>query len=157
VQACDTAGVIAPPPVILAAMLAAGFLLDWLAPWPVSGGGGRDAQTWVGWALIVGALAVAMTAVRQFRRAGTNIPTYRPTTALVTGGLYRWSRNPIYTAMIALQLGAALAADNLWLTILGMPLALVLRYGIIAREERYLAAKFGPTYHAYRQSVRRWI
>ncbi len=97
------------------------------------------------------------TAIRQFRAAGTNVETWRPTEAIVTRGVYARTRNPIYLAMLAIYTGIALGVDSAWLLALVIPLALVLRYGVIAREERYLEAKFGEPYRAYRATVRRWL
>jgi protein-S-isoprenylcysteine O-methyltransferase Ste14 len=58
--------------------------------------------------------------------------------------------------MLAL-VGLAIAFDTLWLLITLVPFALVLRYGVVAREEAYLGRKFGDVYRDYRSRVRRWI
>ena len=92
----------------------------------------------------------------RFNRAGTNVPTYRPTTALVTGGPYRYSRNPLYISLFLAYAGIGIVADNLWILALGVPLFLIMRYGVVAREERYLERKFGQAYRDYKASVRRW-
>ena len=150
----DTPGVIAPPPLILLAFVLAGLALDWLRPaafLPAA------VQYAVGAALIAIAGALASSAFIRFIRAGTNIPTRRPTTALVVAGPYRFTRNPIYVGMILLLLGIGIMVDSVWLLALAVPFALVLRYGVITREERYLEAKFGDAYRAYRARVRRWI
>jgi protein-S-isoprenylcysteine O-methyltransferase Ste14 len=96
-------------------------------------------------------------AITSFRRAGTNVPTNRPALALVVTGPYRFSRNPIYVGGTLAYLGLALAVDGVWLAALLAPFLLILRYGVIAREERYLEAKFGAAYRAYTQNVRRWL
>jgi len=89
-------------------------------------------------------------------RARTNIDPYKPSTALVTGGPYRFTRNPIYVAMTLLYVGAALSFRIIPALIL-LPVALLLlQFGVIRREERYLEAKFGDRYREYRSSVRRW-
>jgi protein-S-isoprenylcysteine O-methyltransferase Ste14 len=150
----DSPGVIAPPPLIGLAFVLAGLALDWAWPLPFLP---QVAQYAVGGALFAAALAPALWSFVLFRRAGTNVPTYRPTTALVVSGPYRLSRNPIYLAMTTLLLGIALMVDSLWLVGLLPPFALVLRYGVIAREERYLEAKFGDAYRAYKARVRRWL
>jgi protein-S-isoprenylcysteine O-methyltransferase Ste14 len=102
-------------------------------------------------------MRLAFSAIACFLRAGTNVPTRRPATALVINGPYRFSRNPIYTGMIVLLLGIGVMVDSAWILAMAVPLALVLRYGVIAREERYLEAKFGAPYRAFRENVRRWI
>ena len=100
---------------------------------------------------------IAGTAIRQFRRAGTDFKTHRPSTAIVTGGLYRHSRNPIYIALALAYAGIAVAADGLWAMALLVPTLVVVHHGVIAREERYLEGKFGDEYLRYKASVRRWL
>ncbi|HEY7608250.1 MAG TPA: isoprenylcysteine carboxylmethyltransferase family protein [Alphaproteobacteria bacterium] len=150
----DAPNVVAPPPLILLAFLSAGFALDWLRPAAFLP---SAVQYALGAALIALAVALAAAAMTCFLRAGTNIPTYRPATALVVVGPYRFTRNPIYAGMLLFVLGLGVVIDNIWLMALAVPFALMLRYGVIAREERYLDAKFGEAYRAYRAKVRRWI
>ncbi len=150
----DTPGVIARPPLIFFGVLASGLVLDWIQPAPFLP---APAQYAAGAVLIALASALAFSAIVCFLRAGTNVPTTRPTTALVIVGPYRVSRNPIYTGMILLLLGIGVMVDSAWVLALAAPFALILRYGVIAREERYLDGKFGDAYRAYRASVRRWI
>ena len=150
----DKPGVIAPPPLILASFILLGLALDWLRPAAFLP---SAVQYAAGAALIALALTLSISAIVCFTRAGTNIPTYRPATALVVAGPYRFSRNPIYVGMILLLLGIGVMVDSLWLIGLAAPFAFVLRYGVIAREERYLEAKFGDAYRAYRERVRRWF
>ena len=150
----DVPGVVAPPPLILLGFLLAGLALDWLRPLPLLP---AAAQYAIGGVLIALASAFAFSAIAWFLRAGTNVPTRRPATALVTSGPYRISRNPIYAGMILLLLGIGAMVDSAWILAMAIPLALVLRYGVIAREERYLEAKFGDSYREFRARVRRWI
>ena len=82
---------------------------------------------------------------------------WRPSTALVTEGVYRFTRNPIYLALALLHLGSALAFDSA-LALASLPFALAaVQAGVVAREERYLEGKFGDEYRRYKSSVRRWI
>jgi protein-S-isoprenylcysteine O-methyltransferase Ste14 len=150
----DSPGVIAPPPVIYLAGLALAFALDWV--WPVALL--PDAvQLAVGIPLIVLGLSVVVRAFLRFRRAGTHIEPYKPTTAIVTDGLYGYSRNPIYVAMAVISVGIGIAADNIWVLPMLVPTLAVMRTGVIAREERYLEGKFGDGYRRYKTAVRRWI
>ncbi len=150
----DCPGVIAPPPFIYLGFLALGFGLDWI--WPVAVLP-EAAQYLVGALLIVLGLAVALASIRRFKAAGTNIPTPKPTTAIVTDGPYRYSRNPIYIGLTAVYAGIGITADAPWVLVLLAPLLLVMHYGVIAREERYLERKFGAEYLDYKASVRRWL
>jgi len=90
-------------------------------------------------------------------RAGTNVRPDRPATALVTGGPFRFSRNPLYVSLIALYLGITLLFDALWPLILLIPVLAFVHWGIVLREERYLELKFGDAYRDYKTRVRRWI
>ena len=90
-------------------------------------------------------------------RAGSNVPTSLPTTTIVETGPYRFTRNPIYPAMVLGLIGLAIVFNSLWLLLVAVPFALVIRYGVIAREEAYLERKFGDVYRRYRSRVRRWL
>ena len=109
--------------------------------------------------LIGGALWLALDgqAMMLFRRAGTSIPPRRPTTALVTSGPYRITRNPMYVGMAFLYAGLALALGVIW-ALAALPLVLLaVDRLVIAREERYMEAKFGDQYREYTRRVRRWL
>ncbi|MBM3584391.1 MAG: isoprenylcysteine carboxylmethyltransferase family protein [Alphaproteobacteria bacterium] len=153
-MAKDSPGVIAPPPLLALATIALGLALDAIWPAPLFG---PTAQAVVGGALLLAGLGLVAACALRFRRAGTNVPTYRPTTALVTDGPYRFSRNPIYIALLVTLAGLGIAVDSAWLLAGLVPLFVVLRWGVVAREERYLEAKFPDAYPAYMERVRRWL
>ena len=85
------------------------------------------------------------------------MPTNRPTTSIVDTGPYRFTRNPIYLAMMLALAGLAIAFDSPWPLVTLVPFALVIRYGVVAREEAYLERTFGEVYRRYRARVRRWL
>lgn len=151
-----TAGVIAPPPLLPAAVIVLAEGLRWLLPLPM----GAAAGGWrlvVAGALLASALAIAAAAVLELRRARTPVEPWKPTRSIVTTGPYAFSRNPIYVAFLGVQLAYAWGRSNAWgLLLLPASIAL-LHWGVIAREERYLVAKFGEAYLGYRQRVRRWL
>jgi len=152
----DNAGVIAPPPLIFAAFLGAGLAVDVFVLRVTTGlpAGGRYAAAAV---LAVAGLLLGFGALFRFRRAGTRPEPWHPTTAIVAEGVYRFTRNPMYLGMALLYAAVAVAADSVVALILLAPLIVVIRYGVIAREERYLATKFGDEYRRYQASVRRWL
>ncbi|URK89329.1 isoprenylcysteine carboxylmethyltransferase family protein (plasmid) [Rhizobium sp. RCAM05350] len=76
---------------------------------------------------------------------------------MVEEGPYGFTRNPIYIGMFLGLIGLAVAFDSLWLIVLLVPFYLVIRYGVVAREEAYLERKFGDVYLAYKARVRRWL
>jgi protein-S-isoprenylcysteine O-methyltransferase Ste14 len=75
----------------------------------------------------------------------------------VSDGPYRFTRNPLYLALAGLCLGIAFAVGTVWLLVFLIPVLLITHYGIIKREEQYLARKFGEPYVLYMKRVRRWI
>jgi protein-S-isoprenylcysteine O-methyltransferase Ste14 len=154
VSTTDTAGVIARPPILYLGSLAVGGVLDLVFPAPIPDHALRLPAAVL---LLVAGMALLVTCALRFRAAGTNVPTNMPTTALVISGPYRFSRNPIYLALTLIYLGLALGYGSWWPMVLLAPLLIVLRFGVIGREERYLEDKFGEAYRAYRSSVRRWL
>ena len=150
----DNPGVITPPPFIYAGALAAGLLANRRFRLPLLPR--RLART-IGPLLILGGFAVGLLGVREMRRAGTNVEPYRPTTAIVTGGPYRFTRNPMYVGLTLMYVGIS-ALANARLPILLLPaVQQLMRRGVIEREERYLERKFGDEYLQYKERVRRWI
>ena len=150
----DCPGVIAPPPIIYLGFLGLGLGLDYVWPAATLPGTGQFAA---GLALIFPGVVIIALAIRRLRKAGTNVEPHKPTTALVTTGPFRLSRNPIYLSLSLIHAGIGIAADNPWILGLLVPALAVIRYGVIAREERYLEGKFGAAYLAYKASVRRWL
>jgi protein-S-isoprenylcysteine O-methyltransferase Ste14 len=96
-------------------------------------------------------------ALREFRNCGTSEDTNVPTTAIVTRGPYRFSRNPMYVSLTLMLVGVGVAANIWWILLMVAPVLVVMHVGVIVREERYLAQKFGQVYQDYKASVRRWF
>ena len=150
----DKAGVVAPPPLIYLGVLAVGLLLNRRFPVAFLP---RRAARGLGWALLgAGALLLGWFE-RAMRQANTPTNPYKPVSRIVTGGPFRYSRNPGYLSMAMIYTGIAARANALW-AILLLPVALlVIQRGVIEREERYLEGKFGEEYLSYKAQVRRWI
>jgi protein-S-isoprenylcysteine O-methyltransferase Ste14 len=152
-----TAGVIARPPLMFLTALLLGFAADWWLPFAFALPW-RGPVRWVAaGSAILGGLALAAAGIRDFTRAATPVPTNQPTRALVTSGIHGRSRNPIYLGMFLLYGGIAIAAGSLWALTLAVPLAITIRYGVVAREEAYLDRRFGDAYRSYQARVRRWL
>ena len=154
-HARDDRGVVllARPPIAYLVSILAGFGLN--AVWPA-----RMIPSAIepigGW-LILLAVALFVLSVREFRRARTPIRSRKAVTAVITTGPYRLSRNPIYVSFTLLQLGLGMWANSAWLVGMLIPTLVLMSYGVIAREERYMAQKFGEEYLRYTAAVRRWI
>jgi protein-S-isoprenylcysteine O-methyltransferase Ste14 len=145
-----------PPPLVYAGMLMLGLGLGRLLGDPPIGLDIKVASI-AGMILAIAGLSLIFAALLRFRRAGTNPEPWRQTTAFVASGVYRWTRNPMYLGMALIFAGLALIFDSL-ATIMLLPFVVILiDRQVIAREERYLEAKFGEDYRAYKDKVRRWL
>ena len=152
--ASDTAQVIVLPPLVYGAAFIMGLLLHLVFPVHILP---TILARGIGVVCVLVSFPLALMALRALSRAHTPVDPMKPTTALVTEGPFRCSRNPIYLALTLLYLGAALLVNALWILLLVVPVLVVIRYGVIAREEAYLTRKFGDAYHQYMAQVRRWL
>jgi protein-S-isoprenylcysteine O-methyltransferase Ste14 len=150
----DTAKVVVLPPLLYGLGLAVGFLCQWVSPRAIAS---SSARYWVGGVVLALGVVVAFWGRRLMDRAGTNVNPSLPTTALVVSGPFRLSRTPLYVALTLIYLGLALLANALWVLVSLVPVLLILHYGVVRREERYLEAKFGAAYREYRSRVRRYL
>ncbi|MCI0467797.1 MAG: isoprenylcysteine carboxylmethyltransferase family protein [Beijerinckiaceae bacterium] len=152
--AADRPKVLASPALIFAAVLIAGFILDWL--WPME-------FLPQGWSLVIGfflvfiAINIKTYAVREMVKLSTNLSVRKPTNAIATEWPFSVSRNPIYAGIILLNIGVACFVNALPILLLTPVLVLALQKGVIEPEERYLEQKFGDKYLRYKAKVRRWI
>lgn len=150
----DNPGVIALPPLLYGATFTGVLAFHWLFPLPVLEQG---VALWLGVALLLVGLGIGLWGQRTMRAAGSNVNPSEPTTAIVTGGPFRFSRNPMYVGLTLIYLGLSLAVNTGWGFIALVPLLVVMHHGVVLREERYLERKFGETYQRYRAKVRRYV
>ena len=150
----DTAGVLAPPPIIYLAFFVIGMELDYLWPVPLLP---QPLQYILGAAIIAASALLVFTVFRAFSQAKTSIDPYKPTTAIISTGPFGRSRNSAYIALTLLFIGCAVAVDGLWLLAMVIPAIVTIHYFVVLREEAYLERKFGSEYLDYKAAVRRWI
>lgn len=155
-SARDTAGVIAPPPLVALAAIILGGVTQQIAPFGWMAGIPGAVRWLIAAALIVIAVSLVAAAMTGFSSAGTAVQTRRPSTALVTTGVYSFVRNPIYVGFFLIQIGIAIAAGWDWLLLFALVFLGVIHWGVVRREERYLTGKFGEEYTAYVARVRRY-
>lgn len=150
----DHPHVVVFPPLLFAGALLAGLLLQWLWPFWI------EQPKWIVWLgplFVASGIVVAVWARRAMSAAGTDPNPRHASTAIATGGPYRFTRNPMYLSMAAVILGIGLWARAAALLLVLIPFALIVHFGIVRREERYLDAKFGETYRDFRQRVSRYL
>ncbi len=141
-----------PPPFVFIGLLLLGPLVERVVdvprlglPWPL------------GAVMALAGLTLIGAAIGLFRRRGEQPEPWTPTNGIIDTGLYAFTRNPMYLGMAIAHLGLAIVLDSLVSLIL-LPVAMVIiQTQVIAREERYLEAKFGTVYLDYKARVRRWI
>ena len=150
----DTVGFRLWPPVAIGAPLLVGWLATRVWGDPVVLGGWRVPAgralvlafaVWNGWSLWL------------FGRHETGLLPGQPTHAIIEDGPYRLSRNPLYVGMLALYAGLALLAPTLWGLVLLPAAVLLVTWGAIRPEERFLHERFGAAYDDYARRVRRWL
>jgi len=150
----DNAAVAFHPPLLLLGSIGLGFAARWLIPAEFLP---REWTVVSGPILVAASFGLFFWAVSTMRRGGASIPTGEPTDSLVAKGPFGLSRNPLYLSMVALLLGIGIWANSLWFTALAALTVVLLNWGVISREERYLQRKFGEEYTTYKACVRRWI
>ena len=108
--------------------------------------------------MVIG-FSVSVIGVLSFQRAGTTIDPMKPQKAssLVSSGIYRFSRNPMYLGMLLVLIGWSVYLSNIASLLLVPLFVLWMNRFQIAPEERALASLFGPDFESYKQEVRRWV
>ena len=150
----DNPGVHLPPPLVYAAAVIGGWLLDARWPLPITS---SSARSLVAWLLVAGWAVLAASAIGLFRRKHTSMITFRPATTLVATGPYAFTRNPMYVSLAILAVAFALFLNTWWVVLLLIPVLLVVQQFVIVPEERYLRRRFGAEYETYTRRVRRWL
>lgn len=143
-----------PPPLITAAIILSGYGLNLLKPLPITASIYLLA---IGCAVIIFALGIIAIAAISFFKARTHIEPWKPTSAIISSGIFRISRNPIYVGLCLSTVGAGLILNSWWVVLAVIPLIWLLYFLVIRLEEDYLRRKFGQEYEDYQQRVRRWL
>jgi len=142
-----------PPAWLLVALAMSAALHHWL---PIAQLLAPPARRY-GVLLVVVGVVLAFAGVAAFRRARTSVIPFERATTLVTGGIYRFTRNPMYLGLTLVLAGVALLLGSIG-ALLPLPLFVcIIHYGYIRAEERFLAEIFGGDYAHYTHAVRRWL
>ena len=142
------------PPVAIGAPLIVGSFATLLWGDPVDLGGWRVP---LGWALVLLFVGWNGWSLWLFHRHETGLLPGQATIAMIEEGPYRLSRNPLYVGLLALYVGLALLGPTFWGLVLFPTAVLLVRWGAIRPEERFLHERFGAPYDDYTQRVRRWL
>jgi len=143
-----------PPPIIYAAALFLGLVLNYFFPITFL----PDVWGWgIGIALLVVAGAIIPFVIIRYKKVKTPFDVRKPASTLITDGPNRYSRNPGYLTLTLLYLGIGFILNNIWILSLVVPVVLIMDLWIIRSEERHLEAVFGEPYLRYKSAVRRWV
>jgi protein-S-isoprenylcysteine O-methyltransferase Ste14 len=153
----DSSGVRIFPPAIFLTALLIGYLLHWVLAIPIVPYSWGIPIRLLGVAAFLGGIWLIYAATTQFGTVGTSPNPMEPTTALTFDGPYRYTRNPMYLGMALILTGLAFLGNALLPLLMLAPALFVVRTQVIDREERYLEAKFGDEYRAFKARVRRWF
>ena len=145
---------LAPPPLVYAAGLGAGWWLEHILP---LGFNASILARQIAWGIVALGLVLMLWAAWTIWRHHTTVNPYKGAANLVTNGPFAYSRNPIYVADMLVYLAVTVLMGSLW-PVFFIPLVwVIMRYAVIAHEEAHLQAKFGEAYQQYCARVRRWL
>jgi protein-S-isoprenylcysteine O-methyltransferase Ste14 len=106
---------------------------------------------------LAGGIVINLMADGAFHKAGTTVKPFQESTALITGGVFRISRNPMYLGFVLALIGVALLLGSLTPWIIVPLFAVLMDRVFIIVEEQMLQARFGQAWSEYKAQVRRWI
>ena len=156
-KTADRPDVLVFPPLIPLVTLALSCVLQWLAPLGWIADIDRGWRFGLGTIVVIAGLFTMSAGRRALVRHGTNVNPSQPTTALVTDGVFRWTRNPLYVGVSVALCGIALIFSLDWVWLLIVPSCVILHFAVVRREELYLERKFGDAYRNYSRSVPRYL
>lgn len=142
------------PPIWLVLGIVAIFSLNEFLPGPRYTG---TVSQLVGGAVLVAGLALLILAGGLFKRAGTDMIPFQNVTALVTTGVYAWTRNPMYLGMALVLLGTAVTVGAVYALLVPPLFMVIIEWRYIRPEEVMLQGLFPEEFPAYCQRVRRWL
>lgn len=111
----------------------------------------------IGLPLALIGFVIGLMGFLEIRKADTTLDPHGSVTTVVTSGIYRFTRNPMYLGFLLMVIGFPLASGSLWGVILAPFFILTMNRLVIEREEAYLEKKFGEPYTSFRSRVRRWL
>lgn len=140
------------PPILALIFIGLALLLGWLIPIALPA-----FVEWIGLGLILIGVVLAFGAFNEFRKAHTTLDPHGSVKALVTQGIYQFTRNPIYLGFLLMVIGFPLNSGSYSGLVVAPFFMVTMNRLVIEKEEAYLEKKFGEAYTGYRSRVRRWF
>ena len=141
-----------PPPIVFLAAIGLGYFM-----------GDSSSQTDAYFLLLIGYTGIILCtgvlayALFSFFKAKTHVEPWQPSSKLVTTGLYKYSRNPMYLSLFIVTICIGLVLSNYWIILWAFPALLFIQMKVVVKEEAYLEKKFMDKYIRYKRQVRRWL
>jgi protein-S-isoprenylcysteine O-methyltransferase Ste14 len=142
------------PPLVALGFIILAHLLGWFIRFPLAV---PLALQHVGFVLIVIGFLSAVAAFVEFRKAHTTLDPHGSVKTLITDGVFRITRNPIYFGFLLMVIGLPLNAGHYSGLVVAPIFMATMERLVIEKEELYLAKKFGEAYTGYKSRVRRWL
>ncbi len=143
-----------PPPLVFILWMGLGYGVNFLLPLEIGNFAGIH---YMGMGIVLLGLFIVIFALRSFKQAETHIEPWKPTTKIISSGIYAYSRNPIYGAFCFISIGTGILLNSFWILLSFIPSTIVVNIIAIKKEEVYLENKFGDEYIRYKRKVRRWV
>jgi protein-S-isoprenylcysteine O-methyltransferase Ste14 len=150
----DNPGVIIPPPIIFIGFGLLGVLLNYLNPLTIAG---PSWLVYLGVLILIASFLGFGYMINFFKKNETEIEPSKTTSKIITSGLYKYSRNPVYIILCAGPIGLGFIFMTYWSMLAFIPALIVIYFTAVKKEEQYLEKKFGQEYLDYKKKVRRWI
>lgn len=147
-------GVNFPPPFVFIAAIVLGYFMDASSPLVQTN---SYFLMLVGYTGIIVCTGVLIIGLLSFFKAKTHVEPWQPASTLITTGLYKYSRNPLYLALFVATICIGLVLSNYWIVVWAVPAIYFIRIKVIAKEEAYLERKFMDKYISYKRQVGRWL
>lgn len=150
----DHADVKIHPPILTIIFIAIAYVAKWTIPVPLVV---PNILRNVGFGLIVLGFLLGVAALYEFQRGRTTVNPHGSVSSIITSGIYRFTRNPIYLGFLLMLICIPLYSGTYWGLILVPVFIYFMNDLVIEREEAYLEKKFGNIYSSYKSRVRRWL
>jgi protein-S-isoprenylcysteine O-methyltransferase Ste14 len=134
-----------------------GMFLSWIQPWTLTLYLEYEVIRFVGLILLSVSLILNILAYRMFKNHLTPHVPFSTPKVLIDCGVFAWSRNPVYLALVLSQCGLGFVLDRVWLLPSSLILWVILHYLIVPDEEKVLESLFKERYTHYKQHTRRWF
>lgn len=133
------------------------IVLSWVHPWHVSFIEDKEIQNLSGIIMLLTSLILNILAYKAFKKYLTPHEPFKTPNVLIEKSIFRFSRNPVYLALVLSEFGLGCVFDTVWLLLGSVVLLTLLHYIVVLDEEKVLQSTFKESYELYKEKTPRWI